>query len=479
MSLIRFLTIDQYKHLINEKTISPSEIIQETKKLFALHNDSLNAAIEIFEEKDITYNSNSHTSLFSIPGIIKDVISQKNKKLTCCSHILENFISPYNATVIERLQLDGALCIGRANCDEFGMGSSNESSFFGPVSNPWNLDCVPGGSSGGSAAAVAAGLVPFALGAETGGSVRQPAALCGIVGLKPTYGIVSRYGVVAYASSVDQVGVFSRTVHDNALVFSSIAGKDNRDGTSTAPFDRYDFTKNINQSIKGKKIAIVKNAMMAEGIESDVQKKLLDVIEVYKKLGCTIEEIDLSTMQYSAAIYIVISRAEVASNLARYDGIRYGHRAKDYKDLESLYSNTRREGFGASARRRIMIGNYVLSAGYEGQYYEKATRLQNLMRVEFFNALSQYDALFLPTSPGPAFKKGEMAANSLAIDLQDYFTAPANLTGIPGISIPCGFVNDLPIGFQLFTKQFDEETLFQLGHAYQKETDWHTKKPSL
>jgi aspartyl-tRNA(Asn)/glutamyl-tRNA(Gln) amidotransferase subunit A len=479
MSKLQFTTITDLKSLLSEKKISISEIYSETKNLFNTYNNKLNASFEIFEEQDIHYNNDTSGILYGIPGSIKDVISQKDKKLTCSSRILENFISPYNATVIERLQMSGALCIGRANCDEFGMGSSNESSFFGSVSNPWDYNCVPGGSSGGSAAIVAAGLAPFALGAETGGSVRQPAALCGIVGLKPTYGIVSRYGVVAYASSLDQVGIFSRTVYDNALVFSSIAGKDLRDGTSTAPFDSYDFTKNINNSIQGKKIAIIKNAMMAHGVENEVQKKLQEALEVYKKLGCQIDEIELPTMEYSAAIYIVISRAEIASNLSRYDGIRYGHRAHDYKDLETLYSNTRREGFGSSARRRIMIGNYVLSAGYEGQFYEKAIRLQNRMRKEFFEALEKYDALFLPTSPSPAFKKGEMAANSLAIDLQDYFTAPANLTGIPGISIPCGFVRNLPIGFQLFAKQFNEELLFQLGHAYQKQTDWHTKTPTL
>lgn len=478
MSFLQFKTIKEIRHLLDNKKISLSEIITETKKLFSLHNPILNCAIEIFEE-DGNLIHNNNFPLSSIPYVHKDVILKKGKLATAGSKILTEMVSPYSATVINKLSEKGAISLGRANCDEFAMGSSGETSFYGPSKNPWDINRVPGGSSSGSAVAVAAGLVPFALGTETGGSVRQPACLCGLVGLKTSYGLHSRYGIIAYASSLDQVGIFAKTVEDVATVLSATAGHDPKDNSTTQTIISKDYTKKITNSVKGKKIAIVKNAFDAEGISLEVKKNLSDAIVVFKSLGIEFEEITLNTMEYSAALYFVISRAEAASNLSRFDGVKYGYRSKDYTDLNSMYENTRSEGFGYTVQRRIILGNYVLAADNADQYYNKAKKIQGLMKEEFFSVLEKFDALFLPVTPEPAFRLGEMVNNPLAIDLQDYFTAAANLVGIPGLAIPSGFINGLPIGFQLLGKLFDEETLLQLGYNYQQKTDWHTKKPLL
>ena len=359
------------------------------------------------------------------------------------------------------------------------MGSSGETSYYGATKNPWNFNKVPGGSSSGSAAAVAAGLVPFALGTETGGSVRQPAALCGLTGLKTTYGLHSRFGVIAYASSLDQVGIFTRNVLDMAIVLSTTAGNDPFDNTTTNKFTEYNYVKNIDQLIKGKKIAIITNAFHAEGMSEKTKKNLENAIAIFKSLGVEITEISLNTMEYSAALYFIISRAEAASNLSRFDGVKYGFRTKNCNDLKSMYENTRAEGFGYTVKRRIIIGNYVLAAEHSDEYYNKAKNIQALMKKEFLDALNNVDALFCPVTPDTAFDLGGIIKNPLAIDLQDYFTAAANLIGIPALALQSGLIDGMPMGFQLMSNYFNEEILLQLGNAYQKATSWHTLMPKM
>ena len=474
---IQFCTISQISSLLKNKKISKKEVIEETKKLAAAYNPSLNAIIELYE--DSKTEKINETSLDAIPFFIKDNLLYKGKIASAGSKILSTMVAPYTGTVVQRLLDAGGLCMGRANCDEFAMGSSGETSWYGPTKNPWDLSKVPGGSSSGSAAVVAAGIVPFALGSETGGSVRQPAVLCGLTGLKPTYGLHSRYGLIAYASSLDQIGIFTRTAEDAAIVLSKTAGTDSYDSTTTQSISSFDYTKNLAHSIRGKKIGIIKNALYQSGMNPAVQKNLQDAIAVFQSLGAECGEIEIDTMQYSAALYFVISRAEAASNLSRFDGVRYGKRSEKYEDLLSMYGNTRSEGFGYTVKRRIILGNYVLTSEHADQYYKKAKEIQQAMKEEFNKAFSQYDMLFSPVTPEPAFGLGEMINNPLAIDLQDYFTAAANLVGIPALSLQSGFIDGLPIGFQLMANEFQEELLLQAGFQYQQVTDWHTKCPVL
>ncbi len=417
--------------------------------------------------------------LAGIPGLIKDNICQQGRTVSCASKMLENFRSTYDATAITRLKHAGAPLIGRANMDEFAMGSSTETSAYKKTANPWNIERVPGGSSGGSIAAVAAGLVPWALGSETGGSVRQPAALCGVVGLKPTYGLISRYGLVAYASSLDQIGIATRSVEDTAIILTTIAGNDPHDSSSLA-VKAYDYTKNLDQKMKpGLKIGIVTNALHADGIDREVSQKIDEAIKTLEKLGVTIEQVSLPTMDYGAAIYFIISRAEAASNLARFDGVRYGLRDKNASTLLKMYELTRQKGFGTEVKKRIMIGNYVLSVGHAGEFYLNALKAQQAMRAEFADTFKNVDLLLMPTSPIPAFKFGAFDDNKLQLDLQDYFTCPANIAGIPALSIPCGFSSDkLPIGFQLVGPHLSEELLLQTAYAYEQATEWHKMHPA-
>lgn len=474
---IKFKTITDLRTLLDTKQISPQEIQKQTIDNINTFNSKLNAILEVFPDDKNTQKSNSLLS--DIPFVHKDNILYKNKIASAGSKILQNHISPYSSTLMDRLYLEGAFSIGRTNCDEFAMGSSGETSFYGPTKNPWNLNYVPGGSSSGSAAAVAAGLVPFSLGTETGGSVRQPASLCGISGLKTTYGLHSRYGIIAYASSLDQVGIFARTAEDIAIVLSTTAGNDPFDTTTTRQFKSYNYIKNINKSVQGIRIGIIKNAIEAQGVTQETQKNLEEAVSVFKRLGCHIEYVTLSTMEYSAALYFIISRAEAASNLSRFDGVKYGYRTKNYENLLEMYQNTRAEGFGYTTQRRIVLGNFVLAAENADEYYNKAKKIQQMMKTEFVSVLEKVDVLFCPVIPEPAFKLGEMINNPLAIDLQDYFTASANLVGIPALALPSGFINNMPIGFQLMGNFWNEELLLQLGHAYQKETNWHTKTPQL
>jgi aspartyl-tRNA(Asn)/glutamyl-tRNA(Gln) amidotransferase subunit A len=478
MKHLAFASVKTLLEKLEKKEFSSPELISFFRNRFQEHDLSVGSALEIFDQESIEQKTDFNGLLRGIPGLIKDNICQENRITSCASKMLANYTAPYDATLIKKLKNQGASLIGRANMDEFAMGSSTETSAYKKTVNPWDSSCVPGGSSGGSAAAVAAGLIPWSLGTETGGSVRQPAALCGIVGSKPTYGLISRYGLVAYASSLDQVGVFSRTVYDNALILSLMAGQDTADSTTLAT-SQLDYLKDLTGKVRpGMTIGVVENALETPGIDPEVSLALEQALKEFEKLGVMLKRIRLETMEYAAAVYFIISRAEAASNLARFDGVRYGYRAPDCKTLDDIYNKSRHDGFGFEVRRRILIGNYVLSAGHASRYYQKAREVQALMRQELLEAYKQVDLIFMPTSPSSAFKFGAFDDNKLQMDLQDYFTAGANLTGMPAVAVPCGFTsNNMPIGFQLMGPDLSEALLFQTAHAYEQATPWHTMHP--
>lgn len=417
--------------------------------------------------------------LDGIPVGFKDVIAVEGQPLTCSSKMLANYVSPYDATVTTRLKAAGAIPFGRLNMDEFAMGSSTENSAFGPTANPWDLSRVPGGSSGGSAAAVAAGEVPLTLGSDTGGSIRQPAALCGIVGLKPTYGLVSRFGLAAYASSLDQIGPFARNVDDAALLLGAIAGHDERDSTSfkaEVPDYRSELAKR-----KGPWRIGVPKEFFGAGLDSEVGAAVRAAIGHYRQAGCEIREVSLPlAAEYAIAVYYLIATAEASSNLARYDGVRYGHRSAKAKDVVDLYFQSRAEGFGDEVKRRIILGTHVLSSGYYDAYYLRAQKVRTLIRNEFAAVLKDCDALLSPTSPTAAFKLGEKSSDPLAMYLTDIYTISVNLAGLPGISVPCGFTaGGLPIGLQLIGRPFDEAGLLAIARNYEQAHEWSSKHPNL
>jgi aspartyl-tRNA(Asn)/glutamyl-tRNA(Gln) amidotransferase subunit A len=420
-------------------------------------------------------------ALEGIPIGLKDVISVAGQPLTASSRMLENFVSPYDSTVTEKLRAAGAVCWGRLNLDEFAMGSSTENSAFGVTSNPWDLERVPGGSSGGSAAAVAAGEAIAALGSDTGGSIRQPAALCNVVGMKPTYGRVSRYGLIAFASSLDQIGPFTRSVEDAATLLGVISGHDRRDSTSVN-MDVPDYGRAVADLRKsGRKWRLgIPKEYFGEGLDPEVGAAVQAAIDEYRKLGAEIREVSLPHTKYAVGAYYIIATAECSSNLARYDGVRYGHRSKDATDALDLYFKSRAEGFGAEVKRRIILGTYVLSSGYYDAYYLRAQKVRTLIRRDFLRAYEQVDAIVTPTSPTPAFMKGEKAANPLAMYLNDVYTIGVNLAGLPGISIPCGFTKSrLPIGLQLIGQPFREAELLAVAGAYEESNDWRMRHPPL
>ncbi len=435
-------------------------------------NETLNAFLEIDRDGALARAEeldkvSSSQPLAGVPFAIKDNICVRGLQASCGSRILGDYHPPYNATVIDRLLDAGAVVIGKTNCDEFAMGSSNENSAFGPVRNPWNTAKVPGGSSGGSAAAVAAGIVPVALGSDTGGSVRQPAALCGVVGLKPTYGRNSRYGLVAFASSLDQVGVFARNVTDTARVLGVIAGRDERDAT-TADVAVPDYVAALTADIKGARVGFPE-ALFGAGVDEEIGKAVRSVLDVYKELGAEIVNIDLPHARYAIAVYYIIATAEASSNLARFDGVRYGFRAEEAPELHQMYRKTREEGFGPEVKRRIMLGTYVLSAGYCDAYYRKAQQVRTLIKNDFLEAFKRCDAIITPTSPTHAFNLGEKVDDPLAMYLNDIYTVTANLAGVPGLSAPCGLSSErLPIGYQLLGPYWSEPTLFNLAFAYEQ-----------
>jgi aspartyl-tRNA(Asn)/glutamyl-tRNA(Gln) amidotransferase subunit A len=446
-------------------------------------NDTLNAFLEIDPQGallradaiDIEPDK-SRLPLAGVPLAIKDNICVRGLQVSCGSRILGAYHPQYNATVVDRLLHAGAVVVGKTNCDEFAMGSSNENSAFGPVKNPWDTSRVPGGSSGGSAAAVAAGIVPVALGSDTGGSVRQPAALCGVVGLKPTYGRISRYGLVAFGSSLDQIGVFARNAVDAATVLQTIAGRDSHDAT-TADVPVPNYIGETEKNLEGLRIG-VSRALLGEGVDDEVRAAIEAAIQSYKQLGATIVDIDLPHAKYAIAVYYIIATAEASSNLARYDGVRYGFRAEDAPGLRDMYRKTRDEGFGPEVKRRIMLGTYVLSAGYYDAYYLKAQKVRTLLRRDFIKAFSDCDAILTPTTPTPAFKFGEKVDDPLAMYLNDIYTVTANLAGIPGISVPCGLSSErLPIGMQLLGPYWSEATLLRLAHQYLLANPFNERPP--
>ena len=412
--------------------------------------------------------------LAGIPIGIKDIICTKGIKTTCASKMLENFVSPYDATVMEKINAEEMIDLGKLNMDEFAMGGSTEYSYFKKTRNPWDLSKVPGGSSGGSAAAVSANMVPWALGTDTGGSIRQPAALCGVVGLKPTYGLVSRYGVVAFASSLDQVGVFTKDVQDCATLLNVIAGHDEKDTTSVDVGPK-DYTKSLQKDIKGLKIGIPKE-FYGEGINSEVKASLETAIAKYKEMGAEVEEFSLDIAKYALATYYIIACAEASSNLGRYDGIRYTYRSAEAKTLKEIYKKSRSEAFGAEVKRRIILGTYVLSSGYYDAYYKKAQQVRTLVMNEFNKAFEKYDVIVTPTSPTTAFKLGSKSNNPMEMYLADICTVSVNIAGLPGISIPCGVDSEgMPIGMQIIGNKFCEETIIKTAYAYEQETKFREK----
>jgi len=420
-------------------------------------------------------NGNAH-ALAGVPLLHKDIFCTNGVKTSCGSKMLDNFIAPYDATVVTKCKQANMVTLGKANMDEFAMGSSNETSFYGPVKNPWNVETVPGGSSGGSASAVAARLAPIATGTDTGGSIRQPAALCGITGLKPTYGRVSRYGMIAFASSLDQAGPMTRTAEDAALLLNVMAGFDEKDSTSVdQPVP--DYTAMLNDSIAGLKIGLPKE-YFDEGLDSDVAKVIDDAIKQYQSMGAELVDISLPNTKTAVSAYYVVAPAECSSNLSRFDGVRFGYRCADPKDLEDLYKRSRGEGFGPEVKRRIMIGTYVLSAGYYDAYYLKAQKLRRLISDDFNQAFEKVDVIMGPTSPSVAFKIGERMDDPVSMYLSDAYTIATNLAGLPGMSIPAGLVNGLPVGLQIIGGYFQEARLLNVAHQFQQQTDWHTQAPA-
>jgi aspartyl-tRNA(Asn)/glutamyl-tRNA(Gln) amidotransferase subunit A len=446
-------------------------------------NESLNAFITVTGEQALASAASADAAraageagvLNGLPLVHKDIFCTRGVTTTCGSRMLENFVSPYDATVVDRFASAGAVMLGKTNMDEFAMGSSNETSYFGPVTNPWNTEYAPGGSSGGSAAAVAARLVPAATGTDTGGSIRQPAALTGTVGLKPTYGRVSRYGMVAFASSLDQAGVITRTAEDAALLLGVMAGFDERDSTCI-DHPVPDYTAGLQHSLKGLRVGIVRQHF-DEGLDEDTGKAVKESLAVLESQGAILTEVDLPHIDLSVPTYYVVAPAECSSNLSRFDGVRFGHRAKDPEDLFDLYCRSRGEGFGDEVKRRIMTGTYVLSAGYYDAYYLKAQQVRQLIADDFKKAFANVDVIAGPTAPTPAFKLGDKIDDPITMYLNDIYTIGANLAGLPGISAPCGFVGGLPVGLHLVGPHWGEETILRCAHQYQLQTDWHAACP--
>ncbi|NCV99110.1 MAG: Asp-tRNA(Asn)/Glu-tRNA(Gln) amidotransferase subunit GatA [Proteobacteria bacterium] len=477
---VQYKSIKELKNMLNNRDISHTELIQETF-LNIKNNSKLNAFITLNEEESLKKANNLDNiagsgSLAGIPIAQKDLFCTKDLKTTCGSNMLSNFIPPYSATVIKNLENAGCISVGKTNMDEFAMGSSNETSFYGNVQNPWGENLVPGGSSGGSAAAVAAGIVPAASGTDTGGSIRQPASLCGISGLKPTYGRISRWGMIAFASSLDQAGPMARTAEDCALLLNEMCSHDEKDTTSIDEAIP-DFTENLNSSIQGLKIGLVKEFDLSK-LDNDVVQIFEESKKHYESLGAEFIEISLPNISLSVPTYYVVAPAECSSNLSRFDGVKFGKRCDNPKDLEELYIKTRSEGFGDEVKRRILIGSYVLSAGFYDAYYKKAQQVRRLIKNDFDSAFKNVDIIMSPTTRGAAFEAGSKGDDPIQMYLEDLFTIPANLAGLPAMSIPNGMVDNKPIGLQLIGNFLDESRLLQAAHNFQISTDWHLKTPS-
>ncbi len=462
---------------------SSVELTQAYLNRIKAEDSKYNSYITVTEEQALTQAQAADEAIAAgtagaftgLPFAHKDIFCTQGVRTSCASKMLDNFIAPYNATVVEKFNAAGGVMLGKTNMDEFAMGSSNESSFYGAAKNPWNTDCVPGGSSGGSAAAVAAQLAPAATGTDTGGSIRQPAALCGITGIKPTYGRVSRFGMIAFASSLDQGGPMTKTAEDAAMMLNVMAGFDKNDSTSV---DREvpDYTAELNKPLDGLKIGLPKEFFMGE-MDQEIAERTQAAIKEFEKLGATVKEVSLPNTALSIPAYYIIAPAEASSNLSRFDGVRYGYRCENPVDLEDLYKRSRGEGFGPEVKRRIMIGAYALSEGFYDAYYNKAQQIRRLIRDDFANVLSEVDVIMGPTTPHPAFKLGEKTSDPVAMYMEDIFTISLNLAGLPGMSIPCGTVNGLPTGLQIIGDYFAEQKLLNVAHQFQLATDWHKQTP--
>ncbi len=485
LSDIIALTVHGARDLLDRREISSVELTQmaldriqdvdiKTKAFVTVTSqEALNQAVAA----DVRIASGKGSFLTGIPMQLKDNICTKGIPTTCSSKMLENFIPTYDATVTRKLYDEGAVLLGKGNMDEFAMGSSTENSAFSPTRNPWNLDKVPGGSSGGPAASVSAGESIYAIGSDTGGSIRQPASLCGVVGFKPTYGLVSRYGLVAFASSLDQIGPLTKDVTDSAMVLSAIAGYDPLDSTSlNSP--KPDYTKSLTGDIKGIRIGVPKEYFV-EGIDPDVEKEIHRSIEILESLGAIVSEASLPHTSYALSVYYIIAPSEASANLARYDGVKYGYAANSEANMWDDLERTRQEGFGPEVKRRILLGAYALSAGYYDAYYLKAQKVRTLIRQEFESEFKKFDVLITPTSPSVAFNLGEKTTDPLKMYLNDIFTMPANIAGIPGISIPAGIVNGLPVGLQILAKPLGEEIILRVAHAFEQATEWHKIRPEI
>jgi aspartyl-tRNA(Asn)/glutamyl-tRNA(Gln) amidotransferase subunit A len=476
-------TLTQLAAGLRARTFSSVELVRAYLARIEQHQGALNAFISVTGEPalaaaaaaDRALAAGEGRALTGVPIAHKDIFCTRGVRTTCGSRMLGNFVSPYDATVVAKLKDAGAVMLGKTNMDEFAMGSSNETSYYGPVRNPWNRDCVPGGSSGGSAAAVAARLTPAATATDTGGSIRQPAALCGITGLKPTYGRVSRYGMIAFASSLDQGGVVAQSAADAALMLREMAGFDPNDSTSVdQPVP--DYVGMLEQPLAGLKIGLLRE-FFDKGLDPDNEQRVREALRIYEGLGAKLTEVSLPNLPLSVAAYYVVAPAECSSNLARYDGVRFGYRCEQPRDLTDLYRRSRGEGFGAEVKRRIMTGTYVLSAGYYDAYYLKAQRVRQLINDDFRRAFGSVDVLMGPTTPTPAFALGAKTSDPITMYLNDIYTIGANLAGLPAVSIPCGFVQALPVGLQIVGPHFSEARILAVAHAFQRATDWHTRVP--
>ena len=480
------LTIHQLHELLKKREVTSKEATASVFKRIKEIESQVHAYVTLTEElamqqaqeADARIEKGEITVLTGIPLALKDILCTNGIRTTCSSRILENFVPPFDATVVKKLKAAGAVFTGKTNMDEFAMGSSTETSYFGVTRNPWDLDRVPGGSSGGSAAAVAAGECIAATGSDTGGSIRQPASLCGIVGLKPTYGRISRFGLIAFASSLDQIGPMTKDVEDTAILLNFLCGHDPMDSTSiNLPVP--DYTKSLKKDLKGIRLGIP-DEYFIEGLDPEVREAIERAIQIMEGLGATSQKVSLPHTKYALAIYYLIAPSEASSNLARYDGVKYGYRSKDGENLLEMYINTRSQGFGQEVKRRIMLGTYALSAGYYDAYYRKASQGRTLIRKDFEEAFKECDLIVTPTAPTPAFKLGEKTTDPLQMYLSDIFTIPCNLAGLPGISIPCGFSKEgLPIGLQLLAPSFQEEKLIHGAFAFEQATEFHLKKPKL
>ena len=484
------LTIHEAHDLLVTREISAGELTRSCLQRIEAVEDRLKAFVTVAEQTAQEHARSADERLASsdagppdggpltgVPMQIKDVMCTGGIRTTCSSRMLENFVPTYDATVVERLYSQGAILLGKGNMDEFAMGSSTENSAFFPSHNPWNLDRVPGGSSGGGAAAVAAGEAIYALGSDTGGSIRQPAAFCGVVGLKPTYGLVSRFGLIAFASSLDQIGPITRDVTDCALVLNAIAGHDPRDSTSI-PYTVPDYTNALTGDVKGLRIGVPKEYFV-EGMDGGVKDTLVKATSVLEDLGASIEDVSLPSTPYALACYYIIAPSECSANLARYDGVKYGFSYQDTENMWEAMEKTRQYGFGAEVKRRIMLGTYALSAGYYDAYYLKAQKVRTLLRREFDEVFGRFDALVTPTSPTVAFRLGEKTADPVQMYLTDIYTVPVNVAGLPAISLPCGMADGLPVGMQLIGPHLSEPTLIRIAYAYEQATQWHTQRPPL